>query len=109
MGSSNVILRLWDLSVDPPIKIVRAVDAVELCQLIGWDKAFWNPLHPDALAHFVKPNQFLGLAGSLVGNAFSAYAVVPIISACLATYGILCENLDEQAGESIVVDDSQVG
>ncbi len=65
--------------------IVRPVLGIELFSVIGWHFNFWRDgKYPD------------GLLSNMAGNAFSAFAFLPMIMTAVAGQGVLCELVEEQ-------------
>ena len=62
--------------------VVRALEGYEVMSLIGWDLAHWRMLGEDKRVEG-------DLCSSLAGNAFSAFAVGPILVVALSAMGCL--------------------
>ena len=74
VGSARMVARATSESH----RCVRAVDAIEYMQIIGWDRSMWR-------AGGDMPN--LDLCSELAGNAFAGFAVGPLLSAAFASFG----------------------
>lgn len=78
VGSSKFVIRIVDAT---GLLTIRQLTGVEAMRCIGWDICDWkeDPLragHPDSLLR------------NLAGNAFSAFAVAPLIAAVVAVQGM---------------------
>jgi hypothetical protein len=64
--------------------IIRPLDPVEAMQIIGWDQSAWLTAKPYSST---SPMPDAGLVHELASNAFSGFAMFPIVSSLLATAG----------------------
>ena len=70
--------------------IVRPLVGVECMGLIGWDAKFWAP------GTFLPTDP---KCASLAGNAFSGFAVLPVLAVAFAGMELLIEALEEKRAE----------
>ena len=67
-------------NIPKPSIFIRALSGEELMLLIGWNKQMWSESMPGSL---YSEN----LLTSLVGNAYSAYCIGPVLITALALAG----------------------
>lgn len=92
-GSGRVVVRFFDIQLNAVL--VRPLLGVETMAVIGWDYTFWR------LQGASKYSDSLLL--NLSGNAFSAFAVLPMAMTAFSGAGILAkafaDAVDEASGE----------
>jgi hypothetical protein len=74
VGSSQMVVRINT----PDVKVLRLLEPFECLALIGWCASFYSVGHP-------MPN--VQLASSLAGNAFSGFAMYPLLTSMMAIVG----------------------
>ena len=79
-SNSKMILR--DAKQDGGISI-RCVHPVELMRVVGWDLSHWHTEF-EAMDHGLRGETLISLAG----NAFSAFALAPLLVASLSALGL---------------------
>ena len=79
VGSSIMCVRYWD---DKCNLVVRPLTGIETFSLIGWDPSYYRRKKVGASHETL---------GSLAGNAFSAFAVLPMYMVVFSGLGILKE------------------
>jgi hypothetical protein len=86
VGSSLIIVRLAQA------RVVRPLLAFEVMQLIGWHSTRWNTSRPFSPQ---RPMPSTALCVELAGNAFSGFAMVPLVSCLAACAGALNQLRDD--------------
>ena len=66
----------------------------------------WRPLRPDP-ATGIRPD--VALVSEMVGNAFSAYVIGPVISSALVAYGLALGDIAIASPPGVVGDDGDEG
>lgn len=80
-AQGKIVIRYTDTSTNK--LVIRALQPYEVMAIIGWDPAFWKV--GEVASQFMDGE----LCSSLAGNAFSAFAVGPVLSVALSTMGSL--------------------
>ena len=71
--------------------VIKPLSGIEAMQCIGWDKTHWKNGSP------YQRNSDVQLR-KMAGNAFSGFALAPVLSALLACRGLVCAEEDLSTG-----------
>jgi hypothetical protein len=82
VGSTLMVVRLAEA------RVIRPLLAFELMQLIGWHRTAWNREERFSSQSDMPPSS---LCTELAGNAFSAFAVLPLASSLVACTGAISQ------------------